>query len=211
MNGACDASAHSLSFFVCSYERVHLHKRHMRRCGLDLRCWWSYATVIWCILEWSLPDCQHRVVSQRLPTELFSSAPFLHVAIFLVFLRERGIKPQPIYGWSNRMIQKLAHIHTHTNTHRRSHLQLHRDRCFIKNWTGAADCPRNKTWGQNMVIDRWKILRPPSAYVQTRRHNYPYRATLWLKSPSGCYDSIACGAAFHRMHITTDSFTQSSI
>lgn len=31
-----------------------------------------------------LPDAQHCLVSQQLPTELFSSAPLLHAAIFLV-------------------------------------------------------------------------------------------------------------------------------
>lgn len=45
-----------------------------------------------------LPDAQHCLVSQQLPTELFSSAPLLHAAIFLVlffFLRGGGDEDDP--------------------------------------------------------------------------------------------------------------------
>lgn len=49
--------------------------------------WGSYTTASWFDVYWTgcLPDSQHCLMSQRLPTELFSSAPFLHGAIFLVF------------------------------------------------------------------------------------------------------------------------------
>lgn len=45
---------------------------------------------------------------------------------FPCVLRERGIKPQPIYGsfpsWSNRMIQKHSHMHRRAHKHTSVHM-----------------------------------------------------------------------------------------
>lgn len=89
----------------------------------------SYTTSSWFDVYWNgcFPDSQHCLVSQWLPTELFSSAPFLHGAIFLVFQKRGGIKPQPIYGsfprWSNRMIQKHSYMYRHAHKHKSVHMQ----------------------------------------------------------------------------------------
>lgn len=80
-------------------QKGHLQKSRTRRRSeahgerFDLRVL-SYTTSSWFDVYWKgcLPDSQHRLVSQRLPTELFSSAPFLHACYFPCVLRERGDK-----------------------------------------------------------------------------------------------------------------------
>lgn len=79
-------------FFLCSHRgdmcaKVILDVARQSESSLIYGHWGSYTTASWFDAYWNgcLPDTQHRLVSQRLPTELFSSVPFLHVAIFLVF------------------------------------------------------------------------------------------------------------------------------
>lgn len=77
--------------------------------------------LIWCILEWmpswhpALP-CESAIAYWAI---FISSLP--PRCYFPCVLRERGVKPQPIYGssprCSYRMIQKHSYVHRHKQTH----------------------------------------------------------------------------------------------
>lgn len=86
--------------------------------------WESYTTASWFDAHWNgcLPDTQHCLVSQRLPTELFSSAPFLHAAIFPCVLRERGDKASANLRLFSSLVEQddpkaLPHAQKHTSEH----------------------------------------------------------------------------------------------
>lgn len=155
-------------------------------CSLIYGYWGGYTTASLFYVYWNrcLPDSQHCLVSQRLPTELFSSAPFLHGAIFLVFQKKRGIKPQPISSsfprWSNRMIQKHSHVHRHTHTH------TNMSACTQPKHTHKSKRKKkkHKQWGWK--TSAWSddiftegLCRSPASCLQTAVYTGRILGVLW--------------------------------
>lgn len=183
INSTCDVTSLFLYSDAHRSHGVRDVARHMRTFWLIYRYRASYTTVSWFDVHWSgcFPDLQHCLVSQRLPTELFSSAPFLHGAIFLVFQERGGIKPHPIYGsfpcWSNRMIQKHSYMYRRAHKHKSVHMQpktaqWHGEKCACaclakKTTHTQADCASHPPAAWRLVFTLGRYWGPVTCTVLT--------------------------------------------
>lgn len=129
INGTCDVTTLSLCSRGGDVHKSHTRQTQARWAQLDLRVLRELhnSQLIWCVLEWmpfwllALP-CESAIAYWAI--FICSLPPRCY---FPCVLRERGIKPQPIYRsfprWSNRMIQKHSHMHRRTHKHYSVHMQ----------------------------------------------------------------------------------------